>query len=212
MRKINPSPFPLDYSEVFPLVNKKVFSGFRASKAGLKYVEQWMKSGNIEQPMVVITLRQYGYDTSRNSNIEEWSKFAVWLKSQGYTPVFVPDTDACWKSNKSLEDFITITDACWNLGLRLALYERAFVSLFYSSGVAALCSLSSHARYIAFYPVIEESLQAKAETYERYGLVSGQRRYDFAQDHQLLSWKRDSFERHKRGVYGVCKVDEPLND
>tara|TARA_B110000014_G_C20104722_1_gene580666 strand:- start:157 stop:1320 length:1164 start_codon:yes stop_codon:yes gene_type:complete len=184
----------MDYTEVFPLVNKKIFSGFSAPKTGLNYVQQWMSYNNITSRMVVITLRNYGYDETRNSNIDEWVKFAHWVKTKGFMPIFVPDTDSCWTSAKELEDFIVFTEPCWNLGLRMALSELAFMTFFYSNGIFAIGSLNKKIGLISMFPAIEESLQAKADVYTSYGLVSGQRRYDYAEKHQFLSWKRDTFE------------------
>ena len=130
----------MDYKEVWPLLNLNIFSGFHASKQGLDYILKWQKQNNIVSPMVVITLRQYGYDVTRNSDIEEWVKFAHWVKEQGFTPVIIPDTDACWMPNNLLDDFIVINEACWNLGLRMAINELAFVNLFYINGPSSICS------------------------------------------------------------------------
>ena len=144
--------------------------------------------------MVVITLRQYGYDVTRNSNIEEWVKFAHWVKEIGFTPVFVPDTDSCYLPNNLLEGFIVFNEACWNLGLRMALNELAFVNLFYYNGTAAICKLNKKVRIIAFYPILEKSIHGDSATINVMGLKEGQRRYDYAQPYQFLSWKHDSFE------------------
>ena len=46
-------------------------------------------------------------------------------------------------------------------------------------------------------PIIEDSLEAFGDRYEDYGLKPDQRRYDFAEPFQWLSWKRDSFENIK---------------
>jgi hypothetical protein len=182
------------YKEVFPILNKGQFSGFKSSKTGLSYVNQWLKSNNVINQIVVITLRQYDYDVVRNSNIIEWSKFAKWVKLQAYTPIFIPDTDSCWFNNKQLDEFLIFTEPCWNIGLRIALYELAFVNFFYSNGTGAICLMNKNTNYIVMNPIIEDSLHAKSQVYEDYGLTKGQRRYDFAKKYQLLSWKRDTFE------------------
>ena len=183
-----------NYAEIFELIDKKLFRGFSASKTGINYIQQWMSSNNITSQMVVITLRNYGYDKTRNSNIDEWVKFAHWVKNEGFIPVFVPDTDSCWTSTKELEHFIVFTEACWNQGLRMALYELAFVNFFYSNGISSIGSLNKKIRLIAMNPVIEESLHFKADVVNSFGLDSGQRRYNFAEKHQFLSWKQDKFE------------------
>lgn len=184
----------MDYAEVFPLLDLKLFSGFHAPKQGLDYIFKWQKLNNIVSPMVVITLRQYGYDVTRNSNIEEWVKFAYWVKGQGFTPIFIPDTDACWVPNNLLDDFIVFNEPCWNLGLRMAINELAFVNLFYINGPASICTLSKKCRSILIFPVIEDSAHGNLATVKKFGLTNGQRRYNFAEPHQFLSWKRDSFE------------------
>ena len=184
----------MDYAEVFPLLDLKLFSGFHAPKQGLDYILKWQKLNNIVRPMVVITLRQYGYDVTRNSNIEEWVKFAHWVKGQGFTPIIIPDTDACWVPNNLFDDFIVFVEPCWNLGLRMALNELAFVNLSYCSGAAAICSLSKKPRYISLNPDIEDSIEGTSAKRSLYGLTHGQRGYNFAEPHQFFSWKLDSFE------------------
>jgi len=184
----------IDYVNIFKLINLKLFSGFHAPKQGLNYVQKWQKLNAILNPMVVITLRQYGYDVARNSNIEEWVKFAHWVKGQGFTPIFVPDIDSCWIPNNLLDDFIIFNEPCWNLGLRMALNELAFVNLFYYNGPASICTLNKKVRTIVFIPVIEESIHGNSTTIKQFGLTNGQRRYNFAEPHQFLSWKRDSFD------------------
>ncbi len=183
-----------DYTDIFKLLNLKLFSGYQAPKQGIDYIHKWQKINGITKPMVVITIRQYGYDLSRNSNIEEWVKFAHWVKDQGFTPIIVPDTDACWTPNNLFDDFIVFIEPCWNLGLRIALNELAFVNLFYINGTAAISTLNKKSRYILFNPIIEQSLQSNPSIIKEYGLIFGQRRYNFAEQHQFFSWKLDSFE------------------
>jgi hypothetical protein len=186
--------YPKNYAEIFELIDKRLFTGFSALKTGINYIQQWMSYNNITGQMVVITLRNYGYDETRNSNIHEWVKFAHWVKNKGFTPIFIPDTDSCWTSAKELEHFTVFIEPCWNLGLRMAIYEQAFINFFYSNGTSAIGSLNKKIRLIAMNPVIEDSIHFEADVVNSFGLVSGQRRYNFAEKHQFLSWKQDTFE------------------
>ena len=183
-----------NYAEIFELIDKRLFTGFSALKTGINYIQQWMSCNNITDQMVVITLRNYGYDETRNSNIEEWLKFAHWVKNEGFTPIFVPDTNSCWTSAKELENFIVFTEPCWNLGLRMAIYEQAFVNFFFSNGTSSIGALNKKIRFIAMIPVIENSIYSTADVINSFNLVSGQRRYNFSENHQFLSWKQDTFE------------------
>ena len=186
--------YALNYAEIFKLIDKRLFTGFSASKTGINYIQQWMNCNNITGQLVIITLRNYGYDKTRNSNIAEWVKFAHWVKNEGFTPIFVPDTASCWTSAKELEHFIVFNEPCWNLGLRMAIYEQSFVNFFYSNGTSVIGSLNKKIRLIAMSPVIEDSLHQKVDVLSSFGFESGQRRYNFAEKHQFLSWKRDTFE------------------
>ncbi|MBF0613995.1 MAG: hypothetical protein HQL92_02450 [Magnetococcales bacterium] len=182
------------YRDVMHMLSTHGFNGFRASRQGLRYIQEWRLHRGITQPVVVITLRQYGYETMRNSNVADWVQFASWLLERGFVPVFVPDTDTCWIPDARLEPYLLFIEPCWNLELRMALYETAYVSFFYSNGTAAIAQLNKNVCCISMNPILEESAQAKGKIYEDYGLTVGQRRYNFAEPCQFLSWKQDSFE------------------
>jgi len=173
------------------------YRGLQTSLQGQKYINSWKNHAEIDLPIVSITLRNYGYDPSRNSNVKEWVKFADWLSQRGYTPVFIPDVDACWEPDDALGSHLVFTDACWNLEIRMAFYDSCFLSFFYSNGVSAVAQLNKNIRCIAMNPIIEDSLEAFGDRYEDYGLKPDQRRYDFAEPFQWFSWKRDSFENIK---------------
>jgi len=184
----------MDYQDVFKELSLNLHIGFKAAAQGLSYIEQWKQSNQIKNPIVCITLRQYGYDAERNSNIDAWVRFAKWVSDKGYSPVFIPDTDACWKDDERLEKFIVFREGCWSLGLRMALYEISYVNFFYSNGCGALAVLSKKVRYILMMEPNEKSIHATQKVYDRYGWVRGMRRMDFAKPYQFLSLKSDSFE------------------
>jgi hypothetical protein len=186
-----------NYKDLRGSISLSSFRGLQTSLQGQKYINSWKNYSKISSPIVSITLRNYGFDPSRNSNIKEWVKFADWLSRGGYTPVFIPDVDACWQPDDTLGSHLVFTDACWNLEIRMAFYNSCFLSFFYSNGVGALAQLNKNIRCISMNPIIEDSLEAFGDRYEDYGLKPDQRRYDFAEPFQWLSWKRDSFENIK---------------
>ena len=126
------------------------YRGLQTSLQGQKYINSWKNHSEIDLPIVSITLRNYGYDPSRNSNVKEWVKFADWLSQRGYTPVFIPDVDACWEPDDALGSHLVFTDACWNLEIRMAFYDSCFLSFFYSNGVSAVAQLNKNIRCILF--------------------------------------------------------------
>jgi len=184
----------MDYIEVRSLLKKYPFQGFRAPKQGLKHVRSWIENNNIRsEKIVTITIRQYGFDALRNSNIDEWIKFAMWVSSKGYTPVFIPDTDSCFNKDERLSNFLVFREACWNLGLRMAIYEESYLN-FVKDGPALIAQLNKNVRFINMQVAIEGTQQATKKSIKKSGQKIGKRKFDFFNDFQIISWQIDTFE------------------
>jgi hypothetical protein len=205
MYNLNYHP-PFRYREAIKNITNRGFSGFMATNQGKKYVEGWCTSHGINnKKLVAITLRRYGYEVERNSDIDAWCQFAQWVRGLGYCPVFIPDTDSCWECLPQLEGEIIFSEAAWNIGLRIAMNEVAIVNFFVSNGTAAIAQLSKQARFVHFLPIIPNS-QADAEIYIDYGLnVEKSEKFPFAMEDQLLSFTNDEFDHIKSAFLRVSK-------
>jgi hypothetical protein len=181
------------YREVFASKNKIV--GFSASTQGKRYIESWKKFNKITDQFITITLRRYNYDAIRNSNVDEWVEFAKFISEKGFTPVFIPDTETCFEHDPRLNDFIVFEAPCWNLGIRMALYEKADLNFTTCNGPVAIAQLNKNAAVINMKVVTPGSMHAIAEVYKERGISVGQKTYGLFDDHyQVLSWKDDTFE------------------
>lgn len=123
----------------------------RASVQALRYIDRWISLRAAGRRLVVITLREYAYNSARNSNFPEWREFARRLDPTIWWPVFVLDIE------EALEDISIKFSGCeifreatWNVALRMALYERAWLNLGVNNGPMALCWLNDRTRYITF--------------------------------------------------------------
>lgn len=183
----------MNYSEIFKYIKKYDFTGFRAPQQGLNYIEKWKFSKNISHNFVTITLRQYGWDPLRNSNIGEWVKFAHYIKNMGFTPVFIPDTDAAFDTNTEFSEFISFNEACWNVGLRVSIYECAYLNFFGSNGTAALAMLNKLSSCILMKTVVPNSLVASKSTFDERGIKVGDENYCLSDRQHVLSWNDDQF-------------------
>ena len=183
----------MTYREIFKAINLNIFNGFRASPQGILYIKKWKNNNKIVKDIVCITLRQYGYDVNRNSNIDAWAQFADWIIKEGYVPVFIPDTDACWLEEPRLEKYLIFNEGCWNLELRQALYEISFVNYFYSNGCAVLATLNKNVKYILMLPIIKNSLHATQSDYESLGWDIEKKQLNFANKNQYVAFKEDTF-------------------
>jgi hypothetical protein len=182
----------------FKVCTSKIkFSGFSASIQGKRYIESWKKFNQITGKIVTITLRQYNFDPIRNSKVDEWVRFAEFIRGKGFTPVFIPDTDACFEHDARLNDFIVFEVPCWNLGIRMALYEGVYLNFFTSNGTVSIATLNKNAASIVMKHVTPGSMQANFEVYKKNGLEFGidqQTYYLFEGHFQILSCKDDTFE------------------
>lgn len=195
---------PTDFSrEVFQSENK--FVGLRATVQGIKYIKSWKESNKIMDNIVTITLRNYTYLEVRNSNIPEWVKFAKLVRSEGFTPVFVPDTFTCFEKDNRLDGFIVFRDPCWNLSLRMALYEQSYLNFSVASGPACICHVNKKVNAICMKQLTENSSYNNESFYKDMGIKIGQRKYPFAEEHQILSWEEDNFESISEEFYKFLK-------
>ena len=195
--------YPEFYSERFPAADyyrevyasKNKFFGFSALIQGKRYIESWKKLNKITGKIVAITLRQNNWDPSRNGKVDEWVKFAEFIKEKGYTPIFIPDTEACFERESRLDDFIVFEAPCWNIGIRMALYEEVDLNFFTVSGTAAIAVLNRNVSSIMMKTLVPDSMHASVKTFSDVGVSLGQKTYDLFEDHfQVLSWKDDTFE------------------
>ena len=195
--------YPEFYSENFIAADfskevhssKNKISGFAASTQGKRHIESWKKFNKITDKIITITLRQYNYDAIRNSNVDEWVKFAQFIREKGFTPVFIPDTETCFEHDPRLGGFIVFEAPCWNLGIRMALYEGADLNFATNNGPVAIAQLNKNAANISMKVMPPGSIETTVEVLADLGISVGQRTYGLFDDQfQILSWEDDTFE------------------
>ena len=182
--------------------------GLRAGEQGLLYVRQWLETHAKDRKLVAITLRQYPFLPERNSNIESWSAFARGLDRNEFMPVFVPDTDTAMMAlPPELDGLALFPEASWNLGLRMALYESAYINLFTNTGPAALCLLSDRCRYLYFKILIPSIAEANETFMRNMGFKPG-KTPPFATGFQKWVWEDDSIDVIEREFRAMCAAIE----
>jgi hypothetical protein len=183
------------YGEVLRSANvQSDLAAFRATGSSHNYVRRWLVGHGIDGPFVAITLRTYGYNQARNSDLKAWQAAAHYLSDRGYTPVIVPDTESLADGMPDeFADLLCMPEAAWNVGLRLALYEQAFVNLGVSCGPLFLGLLDSKCRVLMFKIVTSGVSQNEEDYIRRQGFVIGGQ-IPFNTPFQKRVWRNDSFE------------------
>ena len=187
-----------------------LFEGLKANIQGLKYVKDWLNEKEVQSSVVTITLREYSFDTGRNSDTEAWSSFTRYLLESGYNPIVVPDTDNAFCKKSGFEGIPFFTECAWNMGLRIALYETAYLNFFVPNGCMVLASFNPRCSYIAMNQLPKDSIVTNKEAYKRGGHIIGDN-YKFANQKQRLCFKPDTYENIKTEFDRFVKDNPPNN-
>ena len=197
--------FPADYEPALPVFSsshpcleaarqgERSIGVLRATPERHRNIECWLAArGMADRRLVTITLRGYKYMPARNSNIEAWSGFARDLDRQLYCAVFIPDTDETIEGIPAVLDaFVRMPEAAWNVGLRMALYQRAFLNMGVNTGPMGLCWLNETTRYATLKMAPPDVPQTTSESFRSLGFEMGQS-LPFATPFQELVWEDDT--------------------
>jgi len=203
--------FPSDYEPALPVfpssrpcleaarAGEREIAVLRATPERLRNVDAWLAArGLADRRLVTITLRGYSYMPVRNSNLDAWVGFAQGLDRKRYAVVFVPDTDQTIEGIPAeLHAFPLLPEAAWNVGLRMALYQRAYLNLGVNNGPMGLCWLNRTTPYATLKMAPAGVPQTTLEYFNTLGFEAGQS-LPFATPAQKLVWEddtRDAIER-----------------
>jgi hypothetical protein len=182
--------------------------GLKAEPQGLRYVQQWLRHVAKNRKPVVITLRQYQVDPQRNSRIEDWARFAREIDQVRFCPIIVPDTDHALEPRIEFGSVPVFEEAAWNVGLRMALYESAYLNMFVNCGPGSLCILNSECKYLFFKVRVDGVSLASSPTLRSMGFEEGETP-PFATSCQRWIWEDDTLEVLHREFAGmVNKIEQ----
>lgn len=160
-----------------------------------------------DRKSVVISLREYGFMPRRNAQLDQWLAFADSLDPTRYAAVFVRDTERALELPPSeLSRHAVLEAPSWNLGLRMALYELAYLNMGAMHGAFELCWFNADCRYVAFLTV-GTSPQTSAEFLQLRGFVPGQS-LPFARPWQKLVWEPDALANIERAFADMVATIE----
>lgn len=164
----------------FTEINKPVL---KAPQSALEIVDAYL----VDKPMPIsITLRDSDFEKDRNSNKRQWAKVADWMKSQGLTPVVIPDVEAEFSGRSTGIDAPHYMPAAFCPEIRLALYERCQQNLMTQTG-PILIALYADVPLMAYGLLIPE-IQCCEESHLRRFRMSPE---DDWGPRKKLSWAHD---------------------
>jgi hypothetical protein len=165
----------------------------RAPERDLRDIDRWLAARPCTGKIITITLRDYDYTPERNSNIVAWATFARGLDPAQFSVVFVPDRTQCLERAPAiLNGFHICAEAALSLGLRMALYERAYLNLGINNGPMGLCWLNERTRYLTFKILSDAAPNTSADYMKFLGFEIG-KSLPFATPLQRWVWAEDDF-------------------
>jgi hypothetical protein len=152
-----------------------------------------------KKKIITFTIRNSNFDPSRNSKLKDIEKFIIEFKDT-YQFILVPDSD-----NPYLPEELAFGDnelgfmAAFNPGIRLALYQSAFLNFFSDNGCFTLAAFSKSIKYIAFDNTENSVLKDNLKDLNLNDLFDKGGQYHWANKNQILIHGIDNYENLKKG-------------
>ena len=162
-----------------------------------------------EKP-IVITLRET-YASGRNSSIEEWLKFAKYVKETNNV-IFVRDT-CNWNARLGYGDthFNTFPTASIDLDIRLALYRHAKMNFSVGGGPTSLLRFSVDNPYRAFKLVVETESRPSRPLLDLCELDNDEIQIEGEDKPNIVLYKTDVIEQLNQGRNKIVAKDTEGN-
>ena len=184
-----------------------LFPMLRASEAARRELAASLESRVGGRRIITVTLREYPYMPGRNSNLESWIAFADGLDSRRYAVVFVRDTGrAKAPPPEGMLRHIVCQSASLDVGVRMALYELAYLNMAIMHGPMELCWYNESCRYLVFLG-LGSAPQTEAEVLRRNEFRIGEP-LPFARRYQRWIWERDDLPVIRREFDAMLPVLE----
>lgn len=168
-----------------------------APKQATRFVEQYLSHFLNGRKLLTVTMREYGYQSERSTNVDAWADFFSRLDSKEYMVIVVRDTNHMMEElPEQFQRFDFVQDfpvACTDVNFRMALYEMAYLNLTVTTGPSTLLYFTL-LPYIQFKTYIP-SIVSSAETFHelRTGARVGEP-FPLENWNQKWFWYEDSSE------------------
>ena len=141
---------------------------------------------------VTLTLREMDRYAQRNSDIDEWMKFARWLEHKGEDVIIVRDTS---KADEPIESYRTFPESSKNILTRAALYENAKCNCFVANGPFGLACYSQ-VPWLMWALVNDEQPDGfnRPDYWNKFMGLNEHMQLPWSSDKQKMVFKRDKFD------------------
>lgn len=172
----------------------------------LDYVEAWFAHYIGSRKLITITLREHPHIPDRNSDVAAWKAFINELDHERYCCVILRDTCKALYSSEFSDASIEFPIGSFNLEMRLAIYERSYLSLITNNGPGAYLYSCKTVPYLYYKPIFTSSggYSNIESMVEKYKVFPGMNWKD-AQLEQVFVWENDRSDTIKRSFIQLVK-------
>lgn len=174
-------------------------------------IQRWL-SGHVTDgaTIVVVTIRNCGKGTQRNSALEEWKKLIdSYRADESVRFVVVPDYfEVFLPTGLEAPNVSVCHEAALLLGLRAALYSAADLNLFVGNGPATVAYIDHRMPFLTFKMSTNERSSRLEEIAFQHALAPGEALPWFSEDRAIV-WEEDRFEVMRPAVDAFFERREP---
>lgn len=182
-----PYELPKDRKHFFPMIESE--------QSHIEFINKYFHINKFKNKVITISIRDYPYIKSRNSNLKAWLKFALKYKYE-YDFIFITDNSNLKKySHIEKEGFKILNNISWSIPLRAALYKCSFLNMSVGSGPIHLSLFQEGCKTLMFiknHKILEKKgyIQNISDYYQ---MKIGENRSFLEQDSKYI-WKNDTFK------------------
>jgi hypothetical protein len=182
-----------------------IFCEFKVPNHINAVMDHWHSIHSKDTPIVTITIRNSKFDPVRNSKVPEWVRFAEYVESLGYKPIIIPDSDQPFDEEGLPPRFTDIgLAATYNMGIRLHLYQKAFVNCYVPNGPGIFAIYSTNINYIYMKGWLEGACITPSTVDGYYWIDPVALRPYWGSDLQSWNGDDDTFENIKKHFDEFC--------
>ena len=143
--------------------------------------------------IVTVTLRETNYGISRNSNLAAWASLCRRIPREHYAVVILRDHECVGRPLPGeWGEVSTVPESVWSVGLRMALYEAAWLNLGVNNGPMALLMLNRSTRFVIF-KMLGDTPETSPQHFRRLGVAPGAT-FPLLGPAQRVVWEQDDIE------------------
>ena len=181
-------PVPLGYTWKTMRALHESGYDFRLLRSGIQAKRHIKNYLSTTKSNVSLSVRSADYDSSRNTNIDDWVGLYNYLESAGYHCIIVPDQSSALSGEiLPFPPERVMTSAAIDLELRLALYESCYGNIGWSGGQCSIQWLS-RVSFLIFGALNSNSPIADKRYWRDYGFSIKENNPLFL-NNQFYDWK-----------------------